>query len=161
MWWGSAFNPSTWEAKAGRSASSRSTWYTSWVPGWVGLHKETLSQKGKGKGKGKSSEFIFLKIELCVCVFRNTHMKTQRRQIVLLYLPLAATHAFGTLIFSLPRRETSKPQQSPHSHPSCIWVASMHAWPGLWVPGYQLQCLWLWGKSLHHRGFPVYTHFLR
>jgi hypothetical protein len=41
------FNPSTWEAEAGRFLSSRPAWSTKWVPGQPGLHRETLSQKKK------------------------------------------------------------------------------------------------------------------
>jgi hypothetical protein len=44
-----AFNPSTWEADAGRFLSSRPAWSTEWVPGQPGLHRETLSQKTKTK----------------------------------------------------------------------------------------------------------------
>jgi hypothetical protein len=44
-----AFNPSTWEAEAGRFLSSRPPWSTEWVPGQPGLHRETLSQKNKTK----------------------------------------------------------------------------------------------------------------
>jgi hypothetical protein len=40
-----AFNPSTWEAKAGRFLNSRSAWSTEWVPGQSGLHREILSRK--------------------------------------------------------------------------------------------------------------------
>jgi hypothetical protein len=40
-----AFNPSTWEAEAGGSLSSRPAWSTEWVPGQPGLHRETLSWK--------------------------------------------------------------------------------------------------------------------
>jgi hypothetical protein len=43
------FNPSTWEAEAGRSLSSRPAWSTEWVSGQPGLHRETLSQKKKKK----------------------------------------------------------------------------------------------------------------
>jgi hypothetical protein len=42
-----AFNPSTWEAEAGRYLSSRPAWSTERVPGQTGLHRETLSQKKK------------------------------------------------------------------------------------------------------------------
>jgi hypothetical protein len=38
-----AFNPSTWEAEAGRVLSSRLAWSTEWVPGQPGLCRETLS----------------------------------------------------------------------------------------------------------------------
>jgi hypothetical protein len=41
------FNPSTWEAEAGRFLSSRPAWYTKWVLGQPGLYRETLSQKTK------------------------------------------------------------------------------------------------------------------
>jgi hypothetical protein len=41
------FNPSTWEAEAGRSLTSRPAWSTKWVPGQPGLHRETLSQQNK------------------------------------------------------------------------------------------------------------------
>ena len=46
-----AFNPSTWEAETGRFLSSRPAWSTEWVPGQLGLHKETLSRKTKKKKK--------------------------------------------------------------------------------------------------------------
>jgi hypothetical protein len=39
-----AFHPSTWEAEAGGFLSSRPAWFTEWVPGQPGLHRETLSQ---------------------------------------------------------------------------------------------------------------------
>ena len=45
------FNPSTWEAEAGESLSSRPAWSTQWVPGEPGLHKETQSQKAKQNNK--------------------------------------------------------------------------------------------------------------
>jgi hypothetical protein len=40
-----AFNPSTWEAEAGRFLSLSLAWSTEWVPGKPGLHRETLSEK--------------------------------------------------------------------------------------------------------------------
>jgi hypothetical protein len=40
-----AFNPSTWEAQAGRFLGSRPAWSTKRVPGQLGLHRETLSKK--------------------------------------------------------------------------------------------------------------------
>jgi hypothetical protein len=42
-----AFNPSTWEAEAGRFLSSKPAWSTDWVPGQPRLHRETLSRKTK------------------------------------------------------------------------------------------------------------------
>jgi hypothetical protein len=42
-----AFNPSTREAEAGGSLSSRPALSTEWVPGQPGLHRETLSWKKK------------------------------------------------------------------------------------------------------------------
>ena len=42
-----SFNPSTWEAEAGRFQSSRPAWSTKWVPEHPGLHRETLSRKKK------------------------------------------------------------------------------------------------------------------
>jgi hypothetical protein len=42
-----SFNPSTWEAEAGRFLSSRPAWSTKWVPGQPGLYRETLSWKTK------------------------------------------------------------------------------------------------------------------
>jgi hypothetical protein len=42
-----AFNPSTREAEAGGSLSSRPAWSTKWVPGQPRLYRETLSQKKK------------------------------------------------------------------------------------------------------------------
>jgi hypothetical protein len=44
-----AFNPSTWETEAGGFLSSRPAWFTEWVPGQPGLHRETLSRKNKKK----------------------------------------------------------------------------------------------------------------
>jgi hypothetical protein len=43
------FNPSTWEAEAGRSLRSSPAWSTEWVLGQPGLHRETLSQQSKAK----------------------------------------------------------------------------------------------------------------
>ena len=40
-----AFNPSTWEAEAGRFLSSRPAWSTECAPGQPGLYRETLSPK--------------------------------------------------------------------------------------------------------------------
>jgi hypothetical protein len=42
-----AFNPSTWEAEAGRFLSLRSAFSTKWIPGQPGLYRETLSWKTK------------------------------------------------------------------------------------------------------------------
>jgi hypothetical protein len=44
-----AFNPSTWEAEAGGSLSSRPPWSTKRVPGQPRQHREILSQKKKKK----------------------------------------------------------------------------------------------------------------
>jgi hypothetical protein len=44
-----AFNPSTREAEAGGSLSSRPAWSTEGVPGQPGLYRETLSKKKKKK----------------------------------------------------------------------------------------------------------------
>jgi hypothetical protein len=38
------FDPSTWEAEAGRVLSSRPTWSSEWVLGQSGLYRETLSR---------------------------------------------------------------------------------------------------------------------
>jgi hypothetical protein len=51
-----AFNPSTWEAKAGGFLSSRPAWSTEWVPGQLGLHRETLSQKAKQNKTNKQTK---------------------------------------------------------------------------------------------------------
>jgi hypothetical protein len=51
-----AFNPSTWEAEAGESLSSRPAWSTEGVPGQSGLHRETLSQKNKRGGGERERE---------------------------------------------------------------------------------------------------------
>jgi hypothetical protein len=50
------FNPSTWEAEAGGSLSSRPAWSTEWAPGQPGLHRETLSQKIQKNIKQKNGE---------------------------------------------------------------------------------------------------------
>jgi hypothetical protein len=41
------FNPSTWEAEAGKFLSLRPAWSTKRVPGQPELHRETLSRKTK------------------------------------------------------------------------------------------------------------------
>ena len=46
-----AFNPSTWEAEAGRFLSSRPAQSTEGVPGQPGLHRETLSGKKQKTNK--------------------------------------------------------------------------------------------------------------
>jgi hypothetical protein len=46
-----AFNPSTWEAEAGRFLSLRPAWSTEWVPRQPRLHRETLSRKQKQTNK--------------------------------------------------------------------------------------------------------------
>jgi hypothetical protein len=51
-----AFNPSTWEAEAGRFLSSRPAWSTKSVPGQPGLHRETLSRKTKRKNPTKQKQ---------------------------------------------------------------------------------------------------------
>ena len=48
-----AFNPSTWEAEAGRFLSSRPAWSTEWVLGQPGLYRETLSRKTNNKTKNE------------------------------------------------------------------------------------------------------------
>ena len=45
------FNSNIREAEAGGSLSSKLTWALGWVPGQLGLHRETLSQKNKKKKK--------------------------------------------------------------------------------------------------------------
>jgi hypothetical protein len=44
-----AFNPGTWEAKAGGFLSLKPAWPTEEVPGHPGLHRETLSQNNPTK----------------------------------------------------------------------------------------------------------------
>jgi hypothetical protein len=52
-----ASNPSTREAEAGRPLSSRLAWSTKQVPGWLGLHRETLSkQTNKQTNKQNSTK---------------------------------------------------------------------------------------------------------
>ena len=51
-----AFNPSTWEAEAGRFLSLSPAWSTEWVPGKPGLHRETLSSKKKPKQRNKETK---------------------------------------------------------------------------------------------------------
>jgi hypothetical protein len=50
------FNPGTWEAEAGEFLSSRPAWCTEWVPGQLGLKRETLSQKNKKQNKTKQNK---------------------------------------------------------------------------------------------------------
>jgi hypothetical protein len=53
------FNPSTWEAEAGRSLNLRPAWSTERIPGHPELHRETLSQKTK-QNKKKPTPFPYL-----------------------------------------------------------------------------------------------------
>jgi hypothetical protein len=48
-----AFNPSTWEAEAGRFLSLRPACSIELVPGQPGLHRETLSLKQTNKQTNK------------------------------------------------------------------------------------------------------------
>jgi hypothetical protein len=48
-----AFNPSTWEAEAGRFLSSRPAWSMVWVPGQPELYREILPGKTKKRKKKK------------------------------------------------------------------------------------------------------------
>jgi hypothetical protein len=51
-----AFNPSTWEAEAGRFLVLRPAWSTKWVPGQLGLYRETLSRQNQKKKKKRKKE---------------------------------------------------------------------------------------------------------
>jgi hypothetical protein len=57
QWWRT---PSTQEAEAGGFLSSMPAWYTEWVPGQPGLHRETLSRKTKKKKKKKKKVLIIV-----------------------------------------------------------------------------------------------------
>ena len=77
-----AFNPSTWEAEAGGSLSSRTAWSTEWVPGQPGLHRQTLSQQTKRKKKERKKE-------------RKKETKKQRKKetkCVLIYLWISSSY---------------------------------------------------------------------
>jgi hypothetical protein len=50
------FNPSTWEVEAGGFLSSRPAWFTEWVPGHPGLHRETQYQKKQKQKQKKKKE---------------------------------------------------------------------------------------------------------
>jgi hypothetical protein len=45
------FNPSTWEAEAGKFLNLKPAWSTEWVLGQPGLHRETLTKKKKKSKK--------------------------------------------------------------------------------------------------------------
>jgi hypothetical protein len=66
VWW-HAFNPNTREAEAGRFLSSKPAWSTKWVPGQLGLHRETLSRKTKKKKKKKKKDLLIHPILLIQC----------------------------------------------------------------------------------------------
>ena len=51
-----AFNPSTWEAEAGRFLSLRWACSTKWIPGQPGLHRETQSWKQQQQKKNKQTK---------------------------------------------------------------------------------------------------------
>jgi hypothetical protein len=54
-----AFNPSTWEAEAGKFLSSRPAWSTKRVPGQSGLHRETMSRQQQQQNKTKQNKMTF------------------------------------------------------------------------------------------------------
>ena len=61
-----AFNPSTQEAEAGGSLSSRPAWSTEQVPGQSGLlHRENLSEIHK---------CVCVCMCVCVCVYTHIYM---------------------------------------------------------------------------------------
>lgn len=54
---GLAFNPRTWEAKAGRKVFElEASLDTEWIPGQSGIHGEALSQNTKQKTNKKQKE---------------------------------------------------------------------------------------------------------
>jgi hypothetical protein len=55
-----AFNSNTLEAETGGSLSSRAAWYTKWLPGQPGLHRETLSQKAE-QNKANQNKTLVMK----------------------------------------------------------------------------------------------------
>jgi hypothetical protein len=63
-----AFNPSTWEAEAGRFLSSRPAWSTEWVPGQPGLYRETLSQKKTKQTNKQKKSWLSYVYEYTTCV---------------------------------------------------------------------------------------------
>jgi hypothetical protein len=69
------FNPSTWEAEAGRFLSSRPAWSTEQVSGQPRLHKETLSRK-PGEKKRTSRERKKVTSNYLSSISRDTHIHT-------------------------------------------------------------------------------------
>ena len=53
QWWCTPLIPALGRQRAGRFLSSRPAWFTEWVSGQPGLHRETLSQKLKKEKKKK------------------------------------------------------------------------------------------------------------
>jgi hypothetical protein len=51
-----AFNPSTWDAEAGRFLSSRPAWSTKWVPGQPLLQRNPVSNKQQPKTPAKQQQ---------------------------------------------------------------------------------------------------------
>jgi hypothetical protein len=47
------FNPSTWEAEADGSLSSRPAWYTEQIPGQPGLRSPASRERGRGEREGE------------------------------------------------------------------------------------------------------------
>jgi hypothetical protein len=76
------FNPSTWEAEAGRFLSLRTAWSTEWVSGQPGLHRETLSwqnKKQKQNQKQNKTTFCFSASPHCLCT--STVLKADVRSL--------------------------------------------------------------------------------
>ena len=67
-----SFNPSTWEAEAGRFLSLRPAWSTEWVPRQPGLYRETPFQKKNQKKKRKRIIYLFYVYKYIVAIFRHT-----------------------------------------------------------------------------------------
>ena len=65
---GAHFNPSTGEAEAGGSLSSRPAWSTEQAPGRPGPHRETLSQKTNKQARILGFEPISLKAEVAILI---------------------------------------------------------------------------------------------
>jgi hypothetical protein len=73
-----AFNPSTREAEADRFLRLRPAWFTKWVSGQLGLHRETLSQKKKKNQKQKANIYFFEKVCNTFCSHSSFFINTIR-----------------------------------------------------------------------------------
>ena len=94
------FNPSTWETEADGFLSSRTAWYTEWVPGQPGLQKETLSRKTKqNKQTNKKGSIYYQRKQFQFYQLHQSFLTSREPQT----RPEGELDAKGRCFFLIPR----------------------------------------------------------